>query len=297
MPRGTFCISIDVEGAWGTWDRPSAEEHRRCAEMEERSVRELVSRLDRAEIPATWAIVGRLLERDDRAVASTSFGEGIWYAPGLIEVIRRTRTPQDIGSHGYAHRYFGRLSRDEARLEIARARSVHDRHGLPFKAFVFPRNEIGHLDELRAAGVEVFRGGDRGWHAWVRNRVGRTAGRIANLADKVFPLRPAVVHTVDHGGLVELPSSMLFLGRSGLRRAVHPHITVIKARRGLEAARRSGGTFHLWFHPSNFYDDGVRQLEALSSVLATATAMRSRGEIDIRPMSDHACRRASASAC
>lgn len=288
MSRGVFCISIDVEGAWGSWDRPNAEEQRRCAELEETIVRQLVSRLDRSEIPATWAIVGRLLERDDRAVLSTPFGERIWYAPGLIDAIRGARTAQDIGSHSYAHRYFQRLSSDEARLELARARSVHDRHGLPFTAFVFPRNEVGHLTELQAAGVEIFRGRDRGWHTWVSDRMGRTAGRIANLADKLLPVRPAVVQPVDHDGLAELPGSMIFLGRNGLRRAIHPWQTIMKARRGLEMARRWGRTFHMWFHPANFYYRTDQQLAALSSILAIAEAMRKRDEIDIRPMSQHA---------
>lgn len=285
MSGGTFCISIDIEGAWGTWDQPDADDQRRCAQLEETIVGELVSRLDQAEIAATWAIVGRLLERDDRAVRSTPFGERIWYAPGLIHAIRGARTLQDIGSHGYSHRYFGRLSRNEARQELARARSVHDRHGLPFTSFVFPRNDVGHLGELQTAGVKIFRSGDHGWQTWVGHHLGRTAGRIANLADKVLPVPPAVVRPVDHHGLAELPGSMIFLGRNGLRRAIHPRQTITKARRGLEAARRAGATFHMWFHPSNFYYRTDQQLATLSAILATAVAMRKRGDIQIWPMS------------
>jgi len=40
MPRGSLCISIDVELAWGIWDKPSLDYHARCAESEERIVRD-----------------------------------------------------------------------------------------------------------------------------------------------------------------------------------------------------------------------------------------------------------------
>jgi hypothetical protein len=81
---------------------------------------------------------------------------------------------------------------------------------------------------------------------------------------------------------------MLFMGRNGLRRAVHPAAVVAKARLGLAAAARSGETFHLWFHPSNFYYETERQLETLAGILRFAAQMRERGEIAVRPMSSFA---------
>jgi len=284
MARGSLCISIDVELAWGIWDKPSPAYHARCAEREARIVAGLVALFDRLAISATWAIVGRLLERDDAAARTTAHGERIWYAPELIERVRTARTPQDIGSHSYAHVYFGQTPREALREDLAAARRVHDRNHLPFASFVFPRNQVAHIDLLREAGVKVFRSVDHGWHIDVRERLGGTAGRLANLADKMLPIPPRVVHPIDHGDVVELPSSMLLMGRNGLRRAVHPAAVVAKARLGLAAARRTGGTFHLWFHPSNFYYDTERQLDTLARILETAAHMRDRDEIDIRPM-------------
>jgi peptidoglycan/xylan/chitin deacetylase (PgdA/CDA1 family) len=292
MIRGALCISIDVEAAWGVWDKPTATYHERCARHEARIVQGLVALFDRFEVSATWAVVGRLLELDEAAAKTTAHGAQIWYAPELIEQVRAARTPQDIGSHSYAHVYFGSATREAARGDLAAARRVHDRHGLPFTSFVFPRNQVAHVDLLRDAGVKVFRSVDRGWYIGVRERLGRMAGRVANLADKVLPVPPAVVqpivHATERGPIVELPSSMLLMARNGLRRAVHPAVAVGKARLGLAAARRTGGTFHLWFHPSNFYYDLERQLDTLGEILRAATRMRDRGEIDIRPMSSYA---------
>jgi peptidoglycan/xylan/chitin deacetylase (PgdA/CDA1 family) len=322
---GALCLSIDVELAWGIWDKPQAAYHDRCARHETAIVRGLVELFETYQVSATWAIVGRLLERDDRAAGSTAHGDRIWYAPDVIEAIRRARVPQDIGSHSYGHVYFGETPRDALRRDLAAARRVHDAHGLPFTSFVFPRNQVAHLDLLREAGVGVFRSTDRGWHMAVRDRLGAGAGRVANLVDKLLPIPPSAVHPVDHPAvrpvdhpaghpldhrhadpieragdgraagnqrvassvLVELPSSMLLMARNGLRRAIHPAAIIGKARLGLAAARRTGGIFHLWFHPSNFYYAPERQLATLASIVAAAAAMRDRGALEIRTMSSY----------
>jgi len=313
---GALCISIDVELAWGIWDKPSAEYHERCARHEAMIVRRLIELFETYEVSATWAIVGRLLERDAGAAATTPHGDRIWYAPGVIEAIQRARVPQDIGSHSYGHVYFGETPRAALRRDLAAARRVHDAHGLPFTSFVFPRNQVAHLDLLREAGVGVFRSTDRGWHMTVRDRLGARAGRVANLADKLLPIPPSPVQPIDHpiddpmaapvesaerdtGGrapgnapaaarvLVELPSSMLLMARNGLRRAIHPASIAGKARLGLRAARRAGGTFHLWFHPSNFYYEPEAQLATLADIVAAAAAMRDHGRLEIRAMSSY----------
>jgi len=118
----------------------------------------------------------------------------------------------------------------------------------------------------------------------VRDRLGTTAGRLANLVDKALPIPPTVVTPIDHGGLIELPSSMLLFARNGVRRVIHPSAVVAKAAAGLERARLRGEIFHLWFHPSNFYYDTDLQLATLGRILRRACEIRDRGELDIQPM-------------
>ena len=279
---GSLCISIDLELAWGIWDKPEPDAIARCGELERTIVDKLVGLLETYEVSATWAIVGRLLDRD------ATRDDKVWYAPDLIERVRNARVAQDIGSHSYAHLYFGETDREALRADLAAARRVHDAHGLPFGSFVFPRNQVAHLDLLREAGVRIFRSVDHGWHTAVRQRLGAMAGRIANLADKALPFPPAIVNPIDHDGLVELPSSMLLLARKGLRRAIHPLSLVAKASLGIERARRANGVFHLWFHPSNFYYDMTRQLDTFDRILRRACKMRDRGQLDIKAMSGFA---------
>jgi hypothetical protein len=279
---GALCISIDLELAWGIWDKPSAEAHGRCEELEHFIVDRLVDRFECYGISATWAIVGRLLEQDAARQG------GIWFAPNLVERVRDASVTQDIGSHGYAHLYFGETDRESLRADLAAARRVHDAHGLPFESFVFPRNQIKHLDLLREVGIRVFRSVDLGWHRFVRSWGGAILGRAANFLDKAVPIPPATVVPVTHQRLVELPSSMLLLARKGVRRAIPPRALVTKASLGLEAARRTGEVFHLWFHPSNFYYDTARQIDTLDQILRRACQLRDRGELEIRPMNSFA---------
>ncbi len=283
---GSFCISIDLELAWGVWDKPHPELHT-DAERERTIVRALLALFATYEVRATWAIVGRLMELEPGRKESTA---PLWYAPDLIELIRTSQLPQDIGSHSYAHPYFNETPREVLRKDLAAARRLHDANSLPFTSFVFPRNQVAHLDLLREAGVKVFRSVDQGWHMTVKEKLGRSAGRIANLADKLLPTTPAVVHPIGHGDIVELPSSMLLMGLGGVRRALRPSVVVAKARRGLEAAAKDGGCFHLWFHPSNFYSNMTGQLQTLERILAAASFLRATQALAIRPMSAFASR-------
>jgi peptidoglycan/xylan/chitin deacetylase (PgdA/CDA1 family) len=285
---GSLCISIDVELGWGIWDKPNPQYHRRCIEREAHIVESLLTQFVERDIAATWAIVGRLLERDEAPLSSTLRNDKLWFAPELVESIRGARVRQDIGSHGYAHIYFGEASREELRADLLAAKRVHDRHGLSLDSFVFPRNQVAHLDLLREIGVRVFRSIDHGWFMDVRNTAGRLAGRIAHLADNLLPLAPRTVIPRRDSGLTELPSSMLLLARNGLRQAIPPRVTISKAKRGLDAAARDGNVFHLWFHPSNFYFHTKERLETLGVILDHATALRSNGRLAIKPMSSFA---------
>ena len=270
MMSGALCISIDLELAWGIWDRLDEHYLAKCAEIETRIVTSLLAQFERHEVPATWAFVARLLERDDAACAKTAYGERVWYAPHLIEAIKRSSVAHEFGTHAYAHRYFSTLSRAEAEAELADAKRVHAAAGLPFESLVFPRNDIAHLDVVAASGLRVYRGLDRGWFMTARDKGGKLAGRLAHLVDKALPIAPVPIEAARHDGLVELPSSLLLLGRAGVRRAIPPRLMVEKARRGIAAARDSGKTFHLWFHPSNFYDEPDVQLAVLDDILAAA---------------------------
>ncbi len=276
--RGMLCISIDLELAWGVWDAVTPQYISKCLALERPIVKQILTQFAKYGIEATWAVVARLLE------PSASSDAQAWFAPDLIETIRKAAPRQEIGSHTYAHVCFGKMARDAVRHDLEAAARVHRGHGLDFRTFVCPRNAIAYLDELTRVGIKVFRGLDVGWQTKLAS-LGESARRLANLVDKVVPIPPRLVQPRRHpDGLVELPSSMLLMSRNGPRRVIHPKVLETKAALGLRAAAHTGGVFHLWFHPSNFYYDTKRQLEVLEAILARACQLRDNGQLEIRPM-------------
>src|SRR5262249_39920250 len=110
------------------------------------------------------------------------------------------------------------------------------------------------------------------------------------------PIPPHPAQAEKLGEIIHIPKSMLLMGRNGVRRFVLPGVTRHKLRLGLERARRSGGIFHLWFHPSNFYYRREEQLATLAWFLEHAAREASLGRIEICTMGSYAERPAKSEA-
>jgi len=283
LARGAFCISIDLELLWGVWDHVTAADARACAALEREIVRRLLGLFRTHEVPVTWAFVGRLLD-DTRGFDGLLGGRDCWYAPDLIDDIRTDPIEHEIATHSFGHVYFGESTADVVRDDLARAKAVHKTHGLPFRSLVLPRNQVAHLDVVAEAGIEVFRSVDAGVLELVGRRVAGLRP-LVNLVDKALPVAPPVVLPVrrEHG-LTELPSSLMLIGRNGLRKVVTAASLRAKLRAGLRRSVESGHLFHLWFHPSNFYTAMDSQFDVLDSVLGEAAELRRQGHIDVVPM-------------
>lgn len=277
---GQVCISIDLELAWGVWDTLTPAYLADCLALERAISRRLLSVFEDADVPVTWAVVAHLLsERTDVSRSELP----AWYAPDIIDDIQRSRVPHEIGSHSFAHPNFASLTRAEAIEDLRRAKDEHVRRGLPFRSFVYPRNQVGHIDALQEVGIEVYRSTDQGWQNRVR---GGRLNRLAHLASHAIPVAPPTVQIVRHDRVVESPSSMLLIGRGGVRRFLRPDILEFRAARAMDRASRTGELFHLWFHPSNFYKDATVQFGLLEKILRRACRGRDRGELRIVTMQD-----------
>jgi len=281
MPKAKLTISIDLELAWGYWDILTPE-HLRMAETAERPIcAALIDLFDRHEIRATWAIVAALLDED--SAKSRPGSTKCWHAPDIIERLVGARTRHEIGSHSGKHVYFGEITAAQAREDLDYMRAVHRANDLPHRSFVYPRNVIGHMDLVAQAGLYTFRGPDVGW-----GRASGPTARAVNLAHQLLPIPPSAAFAQKRGPLIDIPGSMLLMGRNGARRFVLPWVTRAKLRAGLARACRSGGTFHLWFHPSNFYYRTEEQVDTLAWFLEHAADEAGRGRIEIRTIGDYA---------
>ena len=285
MAKGKLTISIDLELAWGFWDSLTPEILRLAESAELPICEKLLELFDRYEIPATWAIVSAMLDRN--SPQGRPGNAAAWYAPGILERIAAAKISHEIGSHGGWHVYYDRMSAAQALDDLDYVKDMHRENGLALVSFVYPRNRIGHLDLVAAAGLQTFRGPDTGW-VRIAGKLWPSLGRLVTFSDKILPIPPAPARPQSRGSLVDIPGSMLLSGRNGPRRYILPQVTRAKLAAGLASARRSGRTFHFWFHPCNFYYRSEEQFATLAWFLERAADEASRGRIEICTMGSYA---------
>lgn len=309
---GTFVLSLDTEIAWGTLGRDID-----CARWSFDNYRPLIHRLvellDDRDVPATWAFVGHLLldrcdghpglpqphyewsptPDSDRDPCTDLARDPWYYGRDVFELVTAARTPHEIGSHSFTHILPGdpAVSREMWRAQLTECAALHRSAGVPMESFVFPRNQVEHVDLLPEHGVRIYRGVERRGYA---TATGRTA-RVLHLLDRAVgwppPTYDIAALRVEHG-VVDLPSSQFLLAYNGVRAAVPTAARVAQARRGLDRSVRHGHAFHLWFHPFNLgLDRRGRMFGALERILDEVVARRDAGTLEVLTMGQVAQRR------
>jgi peptidoglycan/xylan/chitin deacetylase (PgdA/CDA1 family) len=306
---GTFVISLDTELAWGTFDTKKGYNaletaYRRTPNI----VRELCSFFETYEISATWAVVAHLFKdccgRHDLPEVKLDWIDDwygslpclngmdtdLWHAPEVLEAIQSCSISQEVGLHGYSHLILGAdgCSREVAEQEVKAAIDVLNSHDISPSSFVFPRNKIGHLDVLADAGIEVVRGHDRVW--FEERELPRSVRKPFRFVNEALSWTPPVTTPREQSGLVEIPGSQAFRPFHDGWQFSPKQTRVKRAKKGLDAAAKTGKIFHLRFHPFDFGFEPDRMLGLLEQVLEYASMLRDRGCINVRPMREVARR-------
>jgi hypothetical protein len=309
LTRGAFVLSLDTELVWGSFDHVPPDVFAARYPDVRGTIRRLLALLEQREIAATWAVVGHLFMNSCQRGADGRphpeclrprhrwhdgdwFGmdpctdrarDPLWYGDDVLDWVQAAKPRQEIGSHSFSHVVFGDegCNADVARSELRACVEQAKRRGIELRSFVFPRNIEGHHAVLREFGMAAFRGHDPTWYYGLP----RVVRRAAHLADQAAAVPPPVSDPTETlPGLWNIPGSMLWLHRDGVRRVVPLASRVRKAKLGLHRASREERVFHLWFHPFNLCVDRDAMLEALGAVLDEACRMRTRGELDIMTM-------------
>lgn len=297
--RGAFTVSLDTELAWGSFDKGHISNHEEAYRNTGDVVDRLCARFDEYDIPATWAFVAHLFEEctghtnaapSERAEwlsegpCLRGVDRSLWYAPELLETVQACTTDQDIGLHGYSHLIFSNVSRRSADAELAAAIQTAQNAGIDPVSFVFPRNEIGHVDLLADHGFEVYRGRDARWYE--QRDVPSLGRKPLRFVDEGLQLRPPTVVPHVQDGVVCVPGSQVFRPAHGPWAWTPAKSQYTRAKRGLEHAAETGQIFHLWFHPFNLGREPDSMLATLERILAEAARLAERGEIDMMTLSD-----------
>lgn len=301
--KGVFTLSLDTELAWGTFDVGRIEKFEEAYRRTPGIIHELCTLFDKYQISATWALVSHLLvdcEGDHRGQTSPTFewiddwfGElpcsrgfdrELWYAPWLVNRLRSCDVEQEIGLHGATHMPLGAqgCSKQNADKELETAIKTLGEYGVDPESFVFPRNDIGHLDILVKHGIRVYRGVDARWYE--QSPTPDAVKPPLRFVDEATRRPPPVVEPVLHDGIVEIPGSQVFRPTQGGWKYTTAQSSIARAVNGLQRAAQRGGVFHLWFHPFNFGHAPDKDLKRLEHVLESAYELSERGEIECRPM-------------
>lgn len=278
MNKGTFCISIDTELLWGRRNL-DINAFVGYAKKVRTIVKKLLALFDKYEIPATWAIVGKLF-------LPPKAENDLWHGKDIVDEIAKHKN-QEIACHSFSHILFGdpKCTKENAEAEIKKCVEIAEKNNIKLNSFIFPQNSIGHLDILKQYGFICYRGKDPYWF-----RKFDPLSKFLQIIDFLLCLAPPVSSAfVDKTDLVNVPGSMFYVSRWGLRKYLPSFCWTIKAKKGINKAIKQEKIFHLWFHPitlSGTENDIKIHLQGLEEVLHYANNLRARGRLDIKAMQE-----------
>jgi hypothetical protein len=269
---GSFVFSLDMELAWGDlWNTPPAYTSSRDGTKEREAIRRILDLMDEFGVAATWAITGHLFYdhceectvcpiielkgKDPRFDTIWQSNDSMWYGADIVEAILARKAGHEIAFHGYTHRYFDKLTTEEAKFEIQEWLRLANRRGLPHYSVIFPQGRIAHLDLFREVGFITYRGKDVRHPLLSIPFFGKVVNRF-NL--KLSFLTPQIYEiTNDASGLVNIPSSQwMFRTRRAVETLLDSvHLETLRFRetaRAIQAAAATGKVIHLWAHPHEF---------------------------------------------
>ncbi len=323
LERGVFTLSFDFELVWGSRDiidpvEPLLEEARRTRQD---VFEPMVRLLAETGVHATWATVGHLFLDQAYKVGGVLHPDVVparhpwrrvpWFVGvpqgteaehpefyGRSLVMRLVEEGHEVGSHSFSHPIFSDpgCSRQTADTELARCVAEASKLGITLRSFVFPRNEVGHLDLLARHGFTCWRGPAPSWYD--QPGLLRRAGRLAHLVDVARAGEPpTVLPRPSAHGLWNIPASASFLPVHGVRRHIPVRQRVLRCIKGLDAAVRDGRIFHLWTHPINLANDPDTLISAFGEVFQHAQRLVQAGDLEVQTMgqlADRAARKAAA---
>jgi peptidoglycan/xylan/chitin deacetylase (PgdA/CDA1 family) len=194
-----------------------------------------------------------------------------WFCPEALAIVQSSPR-HEIACHGFCHVPLneGAIDRVSVIRELESAMLVAERKGLRLETFIYPRNRVGHLSELAAAGFKGFRA----------RRGDLPLGRIGNLAIELDLFDRAQEPAGVEAGLQVIPPGYFLNWQRGLRRLVPRAASRMRWRSILTDAADKGRVAHVFLHPHNLID-GPGTLERLDDILTEAVRLRAQGRLEI----------------
>lgn len=299
MTDPTVVISLDLELSWGMFDL-SFDDHllKMARWTHDIGAPNLLNHLTSNGLSATWAVVGAMMRPslpDVSGLPDVSYphfskpwfsyvpkgGDESthpeWFGANLVRMIRSAKPEQEIGFHSFSHVPFGwpGMTRERAVAEYHLCAQTARELGIPTTSFVFPRNSVAYLDDLRDSGFRCFRDVDE---LPVRFASDKLTSLYMIWADFIG-LSPRIIEPSIKEGIVSIPGSLLIRYAAGWRKHIPDSSRLRRLRKGLDRVRRSGGVFHVWFHPENLYAESPRLENVVARFLEDLGALVRNGDL------------------
>ena len=298
LNKPTFIISLDTELIWGYVAYPSHKDID-LLKRDDKKVRGCIDALlnlfEKHNIPATWAVVGHLFldhcECEDGIPHKNmprfkkdwySFDpctdiqrDPLYYGKDIVEKILSNRIEHEIGYHSFSHVVFSECNREVAEIEIKEGIKLAKEFGITLNSFVFPNNNIGHLDVLKEHGFRIYRGVNlaRG-HVNQNILIQKFNGGI-----DIITAQPAEPKWID--GIWEIPTSTLFCNPQ------FKFSVLLRAKLGLYHAIISKKVFHIYLHPHDLLRYPSLK-DNLDKFLGIVSKKRDEGKIEVMTMGEFA---------
>ena len=299
MKNGKFVISLDFELHWGGVELWNLEEKKDYFATTRIGIPKILYLFEKYNIHCTWATVGFLFANNLLELQSflpelrPSYSNASLYYYSLIEQdkigIDENDDPfhfgallinkilacknQELASHTFCHYYCNEVGQNVEQFEAdiyAAQKIAISKHNAALQSLVFPRNQFNknYLDIAKKHGIQVFRSNPNVWF-WKYNFGKLTS--VFRAFDTLFSISRSLSYKesdlIIKNGIVELPASRFF--RPYVQR--EKFIRTIKLNRILHEmtyAAKNNRVYHLWWHPHNFGDDLVKNLEDLEHILS-----------------------------
>ena len=299
MTRPTVVISLDLELCWGSFDLSYGEDLVKMGRWtHDVGAPNLLTHLTRNGLSATWAIVGAMMGPSLPDISglpevyfphfpkpwftyvpkdTDEWTHPEWFGGTLVEMIKTAEPKQEIGFHSFSHVPFGwrGMTQGRAIAEYQQCAGIAKQLGTPATSFVFPRNSVAYLAELRKAGFKCFRDVDQLPVRFASNTLTSLGMILADFAG----LSPRMIEPSLKEGVVSIPGSLLIRYAAGWRKFIPDSSRLRRLRKGLERVRSGGGVFHVWFHPENLYAERPRMENVVARFLEELGTMVRNGDL------------------
>lgn len=299
MTQPTVVISLDLELSWGSFDLSLNDDLLKMGRWtHDVGAPNLLNHLTRNGLSATWAVVGAMMRPslpDVSGLPEVHYphfskpwfscvpkeGDELthpeWFGASLVRMIRNAKPEQEIGFHSFSHVPFGwrGMTRERAIAEFQSCAQTARELGIPTTCFVFPRNSVAYLADLRNAAFTCFRDVDELPVRLANNKLRSIAMTYADFVG----LSPRMVEPSLKEGIVSIPGSLMIRYAAGWRKYIPDSSRLRRLRKGLERVRRNGGVFHVWFHPENLYAEWPRIENVVARFLGELGILARNGDL------------------